>query len=133
MYFDLAPPTVFLLAITLLLLLLLLPVWQTSILSWKTADSATLRVLLLWLLWLGYTILFLSSFALEGATEAGEQTGRSSILESVQLGFKGMSTIISVCFCSLQKKGLGEREIMIVIHFPEGKKVPTNSICLQRK
>lgn len=60
--------------------------------------------------------------------------GRSSILESVQPGFKGMSTIISVCFCSLQKKGLGEREIMIVIHFPEGKKkVPTNSICLQRK
>lgn len=48
--------------------------------------------------------------------------GCSSILEFVQPGFKGMSTIISVCFCSLQKKGLREREIMIVIHFPEGKK-----------
>lgn len=28
---------------------------------------------------------------------------------------------MAVCFCSLQEKGVGEREIMIVIHFPEKK------------
>lgn len=64
--------------------------------------------------------------------EAGEHVGCLSILEGAQLGFKGMSTIIAVCFCSLQEKGVREQEIIIVIYFP-GKKNPTNSIYLQRK
>lgn len=76
---------------------------------------------------------FSLSFAVEGAREAGEQRGCSSILECAQLGFKRVSTIIAVCFCSLQEVEVREREITIVIYFPGGKKIPTNSICLQRK
>lgn len=83
--------------------------WETSILfSWKTVGCACLAAVT-FLAWLRDLIFLLR---IRGSNRGwGEQTGCSPILECVQPRFKGTSTIIMVCFCSLAgERGQGTRD-----------------------